>query len=132
MNQLYESALGLYDLALALVVAQKSQKDPREYMPYLQNLQKMELQHRQFTIDDDLRRYVKALKHLHAMAQFEKFAIYTEKHALYEQALSLCSYESDRVHHLTGLYAAYLSSNNRHREAGLGKFVWSTFIFTLY
>ena len=121
VNQLYESALGLYDLTLALAVVQKSQKDPREYMPYLQNLQKMELRRRQFTIDDGLHRYVKALKHLHAMAQFEEFAKYAEKHALYEEALSLYSYESDKVNHLTMLYAASLNSKNRHKEAGLGE-----------
>lgn len=126
VNQLYESALGLYDLTLALAVAQKSQKDPREYMPYLQNLQKMELRRRQFTIDDDLGRYTKALKHLHAMAQFEGLTKYTEKHALYEEAISLYSYESHKVNHLTKLYADYLSSKNRHKEAGLGEFTCLT------
>ena len=103
MNQLYESALGLYDLRLALAVARKSQKDPREYMPYLQGLQDMELQRRKFTIDDDLHRHVKALKHLHAMNQFDEFANYTEKHALYEEALALCTYEDYRITHITKL-----------------------------
>ncbi|KAJ3518220.1 hypothetical protein NM208_g14596 [Fusarium decemcellulare] len=38
VNRLYENALGLYNLDLALLVAQQSQRDPREYLPFIQNL----------------------------------------------------------------------------------------------
>ncbi|KAJ3474854.1 hypothetical protein NLG97_g9667 [Lecanicillium saksenae] len=37
-NRLYENALGLYNLELALLVAQQSQRDPREYLPFIQEL----------------------------------------------------------------------------------------------
>ena len=39
VNVVYKSALSLYDVSLALLVAQKSQMDPREYLPFLQELQ---------------------------------------------------------------------------------------------
>ena len=124
VNQLYESALGLYDLSLALAVAQKSQKDPREYMPYLQNLQGMDLRRRHFTIDDHLHRYTKALRHLHLINHFDEFAIYTENHGLYEEALALSCYEDDKTAHITRLYAAYLVRRSKFKEAGLGKFTY--------
>lgn len=46
VNKLYNTALGLYNVKLALNIAQKSQKDPKEYLPFLQNLH----------IQDDLRK----------------------------------------------------------------------------
>ena len=121
VNQLYEIALGLYDLPLALAIAQKSQKDPREYVPYLQKLQVMELRRRQFMIDDHLHRHAKALRHLHSIDQFDEFASYTERHALYEEALTLCGYADNKIAHITKLYASYLMSKNRFKEAALGK-----------
>ena len=42
VNQLYDTSLGLYNLELALLIAQQSQKDPREYLPHLQSPVTME------------------------------------------------------------------------------------------
>ena len=122
MNQLYESALGLYDLKLALLVAKKSQKDPREYLPYLQDLQKMDLRRRCYCIDNDLRRYDKALVHLLQLDCFEEVTSYVQKHELYEKALSQCSYDKDKTDQLMFLYANFLRQNNRYREAGMGMY----------
>ncbi len=41
VGKLYDHALGLYNLDLALLVAQQSQRDPREYLPFVQSLHKM-------------------------------------------------------------------------------------------
>jgi elongator complex protein 1 len=119
VNRLYENALGLYDLDLALLVAQQSQKDPREYLPFMQNLQQMTDLRRKFSIDDYLSRHVKALNHLHEMNAFEELQKYTQKHALYKFALAIYRYNPEPLAIITGLYAEYLESKSMHKEAAL-------------
>jgi elongator complex protein 1 len=41
-NMLYDVALTTYDFELVTLVATQTQKDPKEYVPYLQKLKKME------------------------------------------------------------------------------------------
>ncbi|ORZ30931.1 IKI3 family-domain-containing protein [Catenaria anguillulae PL171] len=41
VDKLYDVALGMYDFALTLMVAQRSNKDPREYLPWLQELRRV-------------------------------------------------------------------------------------------
>lgn len=60
----FEAALGLYDLNLAAMVALNSQKDPKEFLPFLQELQCMPAVLMQYTIDLKLKRYENALKHI--------------------------------------------------------------------
>jgi elongator complex protein 1 len=119
VNKLFDHALGLYNLDLTLLVAQQSQRDPREYLPFIQELHRMPVLNRQFTIDDKLGRKEKALSHLKALDNFEDVENYVVKHNLYQQALRLYRYEETRHRALTDLYAAYLKSVSRFREAGL-------------
>lgn len=119
VNRLFDHALGLYNLDLALLVAQQSQRDPREYLPFIQNLhQKPELR-RKFAIDDHLGRREKALQHLHALNVFDEVQSYTIKWNLYQSALRFYRYDTERHRILTDLYAAYLESESKYREAGL-------------
>jgi elongator complex protein 1 len=82
--ELFDVALGLYDFELVMLVAQKSQKvldkfyvkvfiivnlivflkDPKEYIPFLNDLRKLEPTYQKFTIDKHLKKYESALKHL--------------------------------------------------------------------
>lgn len=119
VNRLYENALGLYNLDLALLVAQQSQKDPREYLPFMQNLQSMTELRRRFTIDDFLARYAKALTHLHELDAFTELQAYTQNHSLYQSALSLYRYNPVQYTTLTALYAAHLESKSHFKEAAL-------------
>ena len=119
VNQLYDTALGIYDLDVALLIAQQSQKDPREYLPYLQNLHDMQALRQRFTIENDLKRYGKALTHLHVMGEFEEVKTYTTKHELYPAAIELYRYDKARLTELMRLYADYMSSRNRYKEAGI-------------
>ncbi|OJD33532.1 elongator complex protein 1 [Diplodia corticola] len=119
VNQLYDHALGMYNLDVALLIAQQSQKDPREYLPYLQSLQEMELLRRRFTIDDNLGRRTKAIAHLHELDAFDELKAYAEKHELYSDAIALHKYQPDRLNDIMRLYAAYLDSRNRYKEAGI-------------
>lgn len=41
-QELYDVALGLYDLDLALMVAERAQMDPKEYVNFLTTLHEME------------------------------------------------------------------------------------------
>lgn len=119
VNRLYDNALGLYNLDLALLVAQQSQKDPREYLPFMQNLQQMTELRRRFSIDDFLGRHAKALIHLHALEVFGELQKYTQKHALYQAALSLYRYSPAQHAALTLLYASHLETKSSFKEAAL-------------
>ncbi|KAH9767771.1 elongator complex protein 1 [Citrus sinensis] len=63
----YEAALGLYDLNLAAIVALNSQRDPKEFLPYLQELESMPPLLMRYTIDLRLQRFENALKHIVSM-----------------------------------------------------------------
>jgi elongator complex protein 1 len=119
VNRLYDHALGIYDLDVALLVAQNSQKDPREYLPYIQSLQEMAPLQRQFTIDDDLGRRQKALFHLYTMDSFDELESYTEKHGLYSAAVELYKYQPQRLNRLMRLHADFLNNRNRYKDAGI-------------
>ncbi|RYP65825.1 hypothetical protein DL769_006197 [Monosporascus sp. CRB-8-3] len=119
VNTLYDEALGLYNLDLALLVAQQSQRDPREYLPFIQELHRLPSPRRQFVIDDHLKRHEKALTHLQRLQAHQEARDYTVKHGLYAAALKLYRYDQANLTALTGLYATYLESKSRFREAGL-------------
>lgn len=119
VNKLYDNALGLYCLELTLLIAQQSQKDPREYLPFLQNLQQMPPLRRQFSVDDILRRHVKALKSLLDLDAFDEVKSYVVKHGLYNEALEHYRYRDDRLQDITRIYAEHLEQTGRFREAGI-------------
>jgi len=119
VNRLYDTALGIYELEVALLVAQQSQKDPREYVPYMQSLQEMPELRRKFTIDDDLKRYSKALGHLFSLDKFGEFKAYTVKHELYPAALDYYKYQSSRLEEIMRTYADFLLKSHRPGEAGI-------------
>ncbi|KAG0484108.1 hypothetical protein HPP92_012192 [Vanilla planifolia] len=63
-QSLFYAALGLYDLSLAAIVALNSQKDPKEFLPYLKELEILPPGIMRYTIDLRLQRYESALNHL--------------------------------------------------------------------
>ena len=119
VNRLFDNALGLYNLQLALLVAQRSQRDPKEYVPFLQNLQSMPLLRRQYAIDDHLSRNQKALRHLCDLNVFDEVKSYTMKHSLYEEALEFYRYQEDKLNDIMRMHADYLQENGRFKEAGI-------------
>ncbi|KAK6212638.1 putative elongator complex protein 1 [Pestalotiopsis sp. IQ-011] len=119
VNTLYDEALGLYDLDLALLVAQQGQRDPREYLPFMQDLHQLPGLRREFAIDDHLARYSKALVHLQTLNAHEEAHEYTVKHSLYADALKLYRYDASNLAIVTRLYAEFLESRSKFREAGL-------------
>ncbi|KAK5092752.1 putative elongator complex protein 1 [Exophiala xenobiotica] len=116
-NRLYDAALALYDLELTLLVAQNAQRDPREYMPFLQNLQSLPELRRKYTIDNHLKKYARALDSLHTLGEHEEVEAYTTKHGLYIHASNLYSHAGPHLQRITRLHADYLSSQSQHAAA---------------
>ncbi len=65
VDRLFDEALGTYDLRSVVMVAEKSQKDPKEYLPFLNALHAMDEDMRKYSIDVHLKRWTKALTHIH-------------------------------------------------------------------
>lgn len=121
VNLLYTTALGIYNTKLALAVAQHSQMDPKEYLPFLQNLHQQTPIRRRFLIDDHLKKYQKALEALHDLGEeaHGEFDTYVGLHGLHRQALALYRRNEGRFSTILGLYAAFLYNNGLYSEAGL-------------
>lgn len=94
-------------------------QDPREYLPHLQSLQDLPDVRRKFQIDDNLGRRAKALAHLKELQAFDEAQDYIQKHALYTEALAMYQYEAASLKKIMRLYADYLSSTNKNKEAAL-------------
>ena len=90
-------------------------------MPFLQGLQEMPVPRRKYSIDDYLRRFGKALKHLVELKAFEEFLMYMAKHNLYKDGLAIYRYEEDKVRAIMRLYGEYLVRESRHKDAGIGR-----------
>lgn len=120
VNMLFDHALGLYDLKLALLIAQQSQKDPREYVPFLHEFQKQESLRRKFNIDCYLKRYERALGHLKEMENaFDEFKNFTIQHKLYPRALELYKYDKEAQKEVLIIFAQYLRENGKSNEAAI-------------
>ncbi|KAL1960232.1 hypothetical protein VTO42DRAFT_8775 [Malbranchea cinnamomea] len=118
-NRLFDNALGLYDLELTLMVAQQAQKDPKEYLPFLQKLQAMPELLRRYEIDNHLGRHGKALKSLHALQKYDDLKLYAIKHSLYKEVLELYKYQPDLHRDMYQVYADYLYDQSNYKEAAV-------------
>lgn len=121
VNELYDHSLGTYDFDLVIMVAEKSQKDPKEYLPFLNSLKKMERNYQRFTIDKHLRRYKKALEHLSKCGpeHFIEFLNLVKDQNLYTEALRLHPAGSSEYKAINDAYGDHLLSRHRYEQAGL-------------
>ncbi|TBU27865.1 IkappaB kinase complex IKAP component [Dichomitus squalens] len=117
-DRLFDTALGMYDFSLVLMVAQHAQKDPREYLPFLRELRALDHYYQRFRIDDHLKRYEKALTNLSLAgpARFEEAMAYVEKHRLYDHAL-LTWRGTERYESVLDIYGDWLFERRDFREA---------------
>jgi elongator complex protein 1 len=60
-NKLFDVALTTYDFNLVTLVATQTQKDPKEYVPYLQELKSLPSDYMRFKVHLDLKDYSTAL-----------------------------------------------------------------------
>lgn len=129
-DKLFDVALGMYDFALTLLIAQHAQrKDPREYLPFLRELRSFSPpEYQRFKIDDHLKRHSKALSWLFkAGAEHHGEGLqYTQKHRLFHQALDIfqedavsSTYAASRLRDVYALFGSYLVSRRKFEDAGM-------------
>ncbi|KAK9712591.1 putative elongator complex protein 1 [Basidiobolus ranarum] len=121
VNLLHDVALGMYDFELVLMVAQQSQKDPREYLPFLTELQQLEQYYQRYRIDDHLGRHSKALMNLNLAGNqyFDDCLEYIKKYNLYVYALELFSTDSEKHNAVLDIYGDFLHTQSQFEEAGI-------------
>ncbi|ELT93767.1 hypothetical protein CAPTEDRAFT_152268 [Capitella teleta] len=121
VNELYDVALGSYDFSLVLMVAEKSQKDPKEYLPFLNNLRKMDENYQKFSIDVHLKRYESALGHIVncGSERFDECLSLVTQHNLFNEALKLYNINSDEYKDIAIAYGEHLISQRSFEEAGI-------------
>ncbi|KAI8909371.1 IKI3 family-domain-containing protein [Powellomyces hirtus] len=121
VDKLYDVALGMYDFPLTLMVAQHSQKDPREYLPFLSELQKLEQNYQRFRIDDHLGKRDKALGHLSVAGEqyYNDCLTYTAKHNIYKAAMNVFKSEPAKYRDVLALYADDLEQRSEHADAAM-------------
>ncbi|EDL91691.1 inhibitor of kappa light polypeptide enhancer in B-cells, kinase complex-associated protein, isoform CRA_b [Rattus norvegicus] len=121
VNELFNHSLGTYDFDLVLMVAEKSQKDPKEYLPFLNTLKKMETNYQRFTIDKYLKRYEKALGHLSKCGPeyFTECLNLIKDKNLYKEALKLYRPDSPQYQAVSVAYGEHLVQEHLYEPAGL-------------
>lgn len=121
VNDLYDVALGMYEFDLVLFVAQKSQKDPKEYIPFLNELKGFEENYRKFRIDNYLKRYEKALTHIVkcGVEKLDECLELIDKHNLYTQALRVFDKSHECYREVVLQYADHLRSKGVFYDACL-------------
>ncbi|TWW55443.1 Elongator complex protein 1 [Takifugu flavidus] len=121
VNDLYDHSLGTYDFDLVLMVAEKSQKDPKEYLPFLNMLKSLEQNYQRYTIDKHLKRYRKALQHLSKCGDgcFPEALQLVKEQKLFAEALRLYPADSPHYRALSCAYAEHLVEGRQAEQAGL-------------
>ncbi|ETN13305.1 hypothetical protein PPTG_22329 [Phytophthora nicotianae INRA-310] len=137
VDSLYSEALGLYDLDLVRTVATHSQRDPKEYVPFLDRVARLENENwRKYTIDVHLERLARALTHVAALInetsaenQEEKVKLHgitldlIKQGELYDQALELFPHtpvkQSDRAfrQQILRLKGEFLDAEKKYEAA---------------
>ncbi|KAK7472275.1 putative elongator complex protein 1 [Stygiomarasmius scandens] len=117
-EKLFDTALGMYDFSLVLLIAQHSQKDPREYLPFLRELRALDKHYQRFRIDDHLKRYTSALRNLNlaGTSYFDEALEYVERYQLYETALSIWK-GTDQYKSILEVYGTWLFERKEFRQA---------------
>ncbi|XP_053405572.1 putative elongator complex protein 1 [Mercenaria mercenaria] len=121
VNELYDVALGTYDFDLVLMVAEKSQKDPKEYIPFMNQLRKLETNYQRYTIDKHLKRYKKALENIVKCGpeHFSECLSLINEHKLHTTALQLYQSSSSEYKEIASCYGDILSGKRQHEEAAI-------------
>lgn len=117
---LYDTALGMYDFELTMFVASKSSKDPKEYIPFLNCLKKLNEDHMKYSIDMYLKRYDSALEHISRdSTKFEECFNLVHSQKLYSKAMKLFKKGSTEYKKIAGAYGEFLLSKTKYQEAGI-------------
>lgn len=120
VNVLFDIALGMYDLDLAKCIAFMSQKDPKEFIPYLNSLADLDDNARKFQIDKDLKRWESSLNHIAKIPdRFNECIDIICTQNLYLQALKIFKIGTKEYKEISRLAGEYYIKNKKYREAGM-------------
>ncbi|XP_014368772.2 elongator complex protein 1 [Papilio machaon] len=121
VDELFNVALGMYDFDLVLLVANKSQKDPKEYIPMLNELNGMDDNYKKFSINKYLKRFDKAVKYLVKCGsdKYEELKAFVKYHSLYKEALALFNENEDIYKEIADDFGLYLKLKKDFVEAGV-------------
>ncbi|XP_012536297.1 putative elongator complex protein 1 [Monomorium pharaonis] len=119
IETLYDIALGMYDLEFALFIASKSSKDPKEYIPFLNNLNKLEENYMKYSINVYLKRYELALEFISKdLTKFEECLDFIRSQKLYKKALKLFGKNTEEHRKVAGVYGEFLLNEGNYQMAG--------------
>jgi elongator complex protein 1 len=115
----------MYDFDLVILVAQKSQKDPKEYLSFLAELQKHDKFYQRYLIDKHLKRYDQALVSLSdgpAEKYFAECLALVVERKLFVQAIDIYSKQADTslLDQVLDKYGDFLYSDKHYGQAALG------------
>lgn len=120
VNVLFDTALGMYDFELAMFIASKSHKDPKEYIPFLNNLKILEKNFMKYSIDIYLKRYESALNHISKDTEkFDECLNLIRNHNMYRNGLKIFKKDSKEYKEVARIYGDYLLSKNKLKEAAI-------------
>lgn len=121
VNNLFDVALGMYDFDLVLLIANKSQKDPKEYVPMLDEFNKMEENYKRFNINKHLKRFDRAVESLALCgpSKHNELKSFVKYHSLYREALAYFSPSDDIFKEISDDFGLYLKLKKQYTEAGI-------------
>lgn len=121
VNVLYEVALGLYDFELVLYVAERSQKDPKEYVPFLNELKRLPEDYKKYKIDVYLKRFSSALRHIAQCGSdyLEECLTLVKSQRLYLEAIPLFIPKSQGHSEVCRAYGEYLATKKYYEDSAL-------------
>lgn len=117
---LYSVALSTFDLKLAVMVAETTQKDPKEYLPYIESLRSLPNEiDRRVKICLDTKSFDKAIKILSegSVEQVRKAVEIIKDKKLYAEGLSCFSQNLKVLTEVRELFADDLVSRKEHKQA---------------
>ncbi|ESN98799.1 hypothetical protein HELRODRAFT_188913 [Helobdella robusta] len=120
VNELFNIALGTYDLQLVVMVAEMSHKDPKEFLPYLNELKEMPENLRKYTINMKLKRYSQALKYISACGDdhFVYCMKLVKEQSLYSEAFNHFKQDTPQYKEIAGAYGDDLKQKRCYETSG--------------
>lgn len=120
IDKLYDVALGMYDLDLVMFIASKSSKDPKDYLPFLNSLKKLNENYMKYSINIHLKRYDSALECLSKdKTKFKDCLDLIHNQKLYKTAMKLFEKNTTEYRKVASAYGEFLLSEQKYLEAGI-------------
>lgn len=121
VNRLFEIALGMYDFDLVLLIASKSQKDPKEYLELLNRFNDLEENYKQYSVNKHLKRFDRAVECLAKCGPqcHEEMVAFVKYHSLYKKALEVLKPGEEIYKTIANDYGIHLKLNGQYLEAGI-------------